>query len=355
MRFKALSKNPLTNRIEKVVCPYCKSPKKTFRKFWDYERQEFVNNLKYGVCDRINSCGYNKYPDAEYYNEQRANPEKTSFRYLRGSSGADLQRIDTRQSVKYTFTEDFKKAMNKYTEHAFKTFLLRYFDSFIVDSVLHDCATTGTREGKTIFWQINESGEALTGRIMQYNTDGHRNKKINPYWVHNVYQRAGKIPQDYQPPKCLFGLHRLCQTGDNRTKVVYIVESEKTAVMAECMKKQYGYFQNSIFLATGGATFTAPILAALPVIRFYNCVPCLFPDCDKVGQRWKDFAKQHGIKIYNGLSEMVTPEQAAAGYDLADVIFDDLQQRIIDAAPEAAPERQKIFQYDYEIYSNFPY
>lgn len=87
----------------------------------------------------------------------------------------------------------------------------------------------------TQFWYINELNEILHDKLMQYKMDGHRDKEINP-------SRFFKKSKGYVG-RCLFGAHLIPK---NHGMQVYVVESEKTALVASL------YFSKGLWLACGG-------------------------------------------------------------------------------------------------------
>lgn len=335
------SKNPVTGRTQKFICPAC--GKKTFVRYWDSVNLCYLPG-EFGRCDRENSCGHFVKPD--------------------GETVAAIIKDDTRteppkETPKFDLTQTFERAKVKYTDHVLKDYLTRLFGADVVAEVLNRCGVTGAYARNTIFWQINEFGETLTGKIILYQYNGHRNKNVFPNWVHNAMAKAGQLPKDYQPQKCLFGLHRL-RTEAATAKAVYIVESEKTAIMAECAK-HYGYFKNIIFLATGGKSFTGCISTALNTLKYYELTPYLVPDCDTTGQKWIEFAHANKLQVANGLFDSVTPEQAASGYDLGDLLHDVFttgQAAPLDDGQGTKDEQRENptkQSYDFGLYFEFPY
>jgi hypothetical protein len=103
--------------------------------------------------------------------------------------------------------------------------------------------TLGTAQnGGTIFWQIDGCGKIRTGKIIQYGMDGRRCKDVMPpvLWVHTVLKISDFSLIQIQ---CLFGEHLL----RDATKMIAIVESEKTAIIASV------YLPTFIWLACGGS------------------------------------------------------------------------------------------------------
>jgi len=148
-----------------------------------------------------------------------------------------------------------------------------------------------------------------TGKIMQYNAEtGKRIKepisKIT--WVHSCL----KI-NDFNLAQCLFGEHLLQDT----TKIVAIVESEKTAIIASICLPEY------IWLACGG-------LEQLSMEKckcLYNRTVVLFPDLKGL-EKWeiKAFELQHicrNVYISDYLERYATAEERAQGLDIADFLL----------------------------------
>ena len=93
------------------------------------------------------------------------------------------------------------------------------------DAVRHYFIGSSSWNNATVFWQIDQNNRIRTGKIMQYNKEtGKRIKepisKIS--WVHSRLRI-----NDFNLAQCLFGEHLLQDT----TKIVAIVESEKTAII----------------------------------------------------------------------------------------------------------------------------
>ena len=120
-----------------------------------------------------------------------------------------------------------------------------------------------SKNGHTIFWQIDHEGKLRTGKMMKYKLDGHRDKEDawNFDFIHAILSRKRNesdpwpYPQLFNPDKqemrqCLYGMHLL-----NRWKrrdidqTVCIVESEKTALL---MAIAYGSHVKQIWMACGG-------------------------------------------------------------------------------------------------------
>ena len=105
----------------------------------------------------------------------------------------------------------------------------------------------GWRDGRTVFWMIDQNGIPRAAKLMQYMADGHRDKSRNPGWIYNQDGcREICKPDEHEILKPLFGMHLL-----NRYKnaTVKIVESEKTALL---MAIAYGNHAGQVWMACGG-------------------------------------------------------------------------------------------------------
>lgn len=105
----------------------------------------------------------------------------------------------------------------------------------------------GWRDGRTVFWMIDQNGIPRAAKMMRYMADGHRDKSRNPGWIYNQDGcREICKPDEHEILKPLFGMHLL-----NRypRATVKIVESEKTALL---MAIAYGNHAGQVWMACGG-------------------------------------------------------------------------------------------------------
>ena len=158
-----------------------------------------------------------------------------------------------------------------------------------IKSVLDEYHIGGTKQGWTVFWQIDEEHKVRTGKMMKYREDGHRDKGTEeeiaqgkkPYiadWVHSVFERKHKTeifdPEHQEMRQTLFGMHLLEKYPQAE---VQIVESEKTAIL---MAIAYGNHAKQVWMACGGKENISrerlkPIIAAKRQV-------VLFPDRDAI-------------------------------------------------------------------------
>lgn len=170
------------------------------------------------------------------------------------------------------------------------------------------------KDGRVMWWQVDEQGRPRTAKIMRYLDDGHRDKSLHPGWVHN-YAEACASPDDYQVVHTLFGMHL---THRYPTAEVNIVESEKTALLASVA--WHGPSADRIFVASGGkgclkADTLAPLIEARRKI-------VLWPDKDGV-EEWKGIAECIGYDRMTVNDEFLTKywkEEDGPKADLGDLI-----------------------------------
>jgi hypothetical protein len=135
------------------------------------------------------------------------------------------------------------------------------------------------RDGRVIFWQIDENGTVRSGKLMRYLPDGHRDKKRNPGWMHN--QKSIREQIDYEHTEfrsTLFGMHLVNKYPQ---ATIHIVESEKTALICSI---HFGEIEQNLFLACGGLkNLRAETLK--PLIDMKRNI-CLWPDKDGI-EEWR--------------------------------------------------------------------
>ena len=178
-----------------------------------------------------------------------------------------------------------------------------------------------SKDGGVIFWEIDAQQQVLTGKIMYYQPDCHRDKQHNPTWVHSLMK--DKLPTNYELQHCLFGLHLLTSDLGHQPSAVCIVESEKTAVILSEIIPDF------IWLSCGGLQMFKPELLA-PLV---NHKVVIFPDTDETGEAYKQWltilqqaAKlypfKHPLRISNLLELHATPDQKQRKIDLIDYLFE---------------------------------
>lgn len=175
-----------------------------------------------------------------------------------------------------------------------------------------------SRQGHTIFWQIDEEGKVRTGKMMLYKADGHRDRETagNFSWIHNRLNKSGHIDlRKCEFVTTMFGMH-LLDFCPNAT--IHIVESEKTALICSIM---YGDMRNHIWMACGGKTFLTR-QRLLPLIKEHRYI-ILYPDHDGIDE-WEQQAKTINYDRLFVQKEFVTdnwkPEDGEKA-DIADIFI----------------------------------
>ena len=237
-----------------------------------------------------------------------------------------------------------------------------------IDDVLHDYCVGCSRQGMTVFWQMDEKGQLRTGKMMRYREDGHRDKSqgYNFDWIHSALVRhrdpaTGKMtdeppyphPELYDPDKqemqsCYFGLQLLDRyKTKNVSQTVCIVESEKTAIL---MAIAYGNNAKQVWMACGGLENLSPEKLAPITVQGRHVI--LYPDRDGI-DKWQAKKAALGLLTVDVDTTPVTKwwrEEDGPKADIADVIIRNLNERkpmtTIDEVkatmPQAAPLIDKL-------------
>lgn len=203
-----------------------------------------------------------------------------------------------------------KKTLTNYNVNHFVLFLKSVFRSDLVDDAVikYNIGTSKHWPGSTIFWQLDELSNVRTGKVMLYNqVSGKRVKKPFDHitWVHALT----KIP-DFKLSQVLFGSHLVKPS----TKVVAIVESEKTAIIASIC------FQDFTWLATGSKTG----LKVENLTFLKNKKIILYPDANGFEQ-WTNFAQGNkndfNFRVSDLLNRSLSDENKQNGEDIADFLL----------------------------------
>ena len=276
----------LDKTSKKYNCPKCN--KKRFVKYVETETNNYAND-QYGRCDRETSCGYSFYPNDNTI---------THYNYI--------AKVPTEAS--YIEKETLKKTLTKYEINPLANFLYSRYSKDQVQNTFYkyQVGTSNQFNNSTVFWQMDNTGNIRSGKIMAYDIttgkrlkDGHGNAIIN--WVHTALKKP-----DYILKQCLFGLHLL---NDN-VKQIAIVESEKTAIIMSLE------FPNYTWMSTGSLQgFKYEYLSPL---KGKNIIA--FPD--KGGyDKWKKTADDLNNVGFNlDISKILENEENEDGWDLVDMM-----------------------------------
>ncbi|GAB6394671.1 MAG: hypothetical protein MdMp024_0983 [Bacteroidales bacterium] len=182
-----------------------------------------------------------------------------------------------------------------------------------------------TKDGGTIFWQLDADNTVRTGKIIHYKPDLHRNKEVKPNWAHT----ALNLP-DFHLQQCLFGEHLLA--GNN--KYIAIAEAEKTALVASIYKPDY------VWLSCGGAGNLSEKL--FEPLRGRKVI--LYPDAGMY-EKWKakalEIQRKYNIPIK--VTDYLERVGAKKGSDIADILLrTPLPKATAEPQPATTPETPAI-------------
>lgn len=177
----------------------------------------------------------------------------------------------------------------------------------------------GWKDGRVVFWQIDNNGIPRAAKLMKFYPKGHpkyghRDKEAHPGWIYNqegVRQRLE--PDKHEIIKPLFGSHLL---SSHPKAVVNIVESEKTAVI---MANYYGDFDQQLWLACGGLKHLQ--LDSLQPLIDQGRTIWLWPDNDG-REAWQEVADKLGYdncRVYTHFFDTCWREEDGDKADVADI------------------------------------
>ncbi|QLH52849.1 MAG: hypothetical protein CH6_0235 [Candidatus Kapaibacterium sp.] len=264
--------------VGKTICPSC--GKRTFVRFIDTKTGVILDG--YGRCDREIKCGFFRFPNSEtkiiktipLKQPPPAPPRKEEPITIEYNA---LPNDDGNNPLYYFLTEFFSEIA-----------VVDVFDKYRIKSF----------KGYTAFPQIDNKGQIWTAKLIKYNPDGHRNKSVAPFWLHNILKKG-------VPNEAYFGFHLI----SNENTPIVVVESEKTAIISALWFNFELYF-----VATGGLNFNP-----LKFKQFDNQI-ILLPDNDGF-ERWEKISKIHGFGVYP-INQFFHSEK---GFDIADLIAKNME------------------------------
>lgn len=319
-------------RNKSLKCPQCGRSRGCFKEYLleDGTPVDSINHTC-GICDHTSSCGYHL-PPKEYY---KMNPDQRASYKPQAVERKPLKRIEIDLGMA-------NKSRSRYEINAF----VQWARSLPWNpeqrgrlEIAFDFYNVGTtKDGGTIWWQIDEDMIVRTGKKMRYGEDGHRLKdnegnSVGMNWIHAMMRpcppkqanckdckklSSCPFPSDeYELVQCLFGEHllKVCPKA-----TVCIVESEKTAVLMSAYDSEA--FRSHIWLATGGK-YNLQEMKLYP-LRKRNVL--LYPDRDAV-EEWREKIADIPYKLVlydKWISQVWEPEDGEKA-DIGDSIL-----RLID-------------------------
>ncbi|MDR2475709.1 MAG: DUF6371 domain-containing protein [Bacteroidales bacterium] len=307
-------KYQLTKR-GKAICPACEC--KTFVLYIDSTTGAPLHSTV-GKCDRADNCGHH-YSPKQYFTDNNI-----SFEGVKNFTPYQNPSPKPQPAPSYIDADIFKKSLQGYENNALIQFMhLIVGDEATRQTVEHYHIGT-SKNGGTIFWQMDTAGKIRTGKVIQYAADGHRRKDVMPpvSWVHTIL----KLP-DFSLKQCLFGEHLL----RDATKPVAIVESEKTAIIASVYCPQF------LWLACGGSEGLN--IDKCRCLKGRDVV--LYPDCGMF-DKWSGKAKAlraicKSVSVSNLIETAATEAERKAGFDLSDYL---VKFSTVDFSKPQTPEKK---------------
>lgn len=320
-----------TGRASRHKCPKCGDPH-SFAYYLDGNTGLPIDKTV-GRCNHESGCGYH-YTPKQFFIDNPVEKE----RFVSPVQQKPIQK--PQREIGYIPFQYVEKSASY--NSSFVYFLCGLFDRYSLESptierLMQDYALGATKDGSIIYWQIDTKGKVRTGKVMKYDPNtGHRVKDgggIN--WIHAIMKKQGLLPDDYHLVQCLFGEHLLKMYP---TKVVALVESEKSALIASAVYPDY------IWLATGGKSQLS--IDKLKVLRGRTVV--MFPDVDGF-EYWSNKAKEVeaiGCKVVVSdlLEKNATDEDRANKIDIADWLIRCLSESTVTEVKTAITETEKILQ-----------
>jgi hypothetical protein len=310
-------------------CPQC--GRKTLVPYVDTETGEILPN-KYGKCDRSDNCGYRCHPYADGYGKKlmSAITPVPVFNRLNPALAGSL---NASASVEPSFisADLVKKYARRYNQSPLAVYLCGVLDMSEIPALAESLAAYGigtSKDGKTIFWQIDANGKIRTGKMIAYAENGHRIKSVPPEWIHDRLKKTGKLDA-FDLKQCLFGTHLIGRSA----KPVHIVESEKTALIMSVLMSDF------VWLATGGKQNFKLIEQAVPLLKGRHVT--LFPDLgafDDWSNKIKELSKANNsvvFRVSDCLEGEATDNDRKNGLDIADFAL-----RLNERTPSAYNARE---------------
>ena len=209
-------------RGSKKACPECRR-KACFTRYIDESGEiDFPSHV--GKCDHEHSCGYH-YTPKDFFREH---PDE-SEQFRREWKPQAVTPTEPVSPPSFMDSAVMQRSLSHYDINPLCTFLSDTIGRSNAERLfkLYQVGTSKKWNGSAVFWQVDSNGQVHAGKIMGYDAKtGHRLKVPHPHvcWVHTELRLSG-----FNLCQCFFGEHLLVRYSD---KTVFIVESEKTALIA---------------------------------------------------------------------------------------------------------------------------
>lgn len=305
------------DRNSRHECPQCHD-RHSFAYYVDKEGNYLDKSV--GRCNHESSCSYH-YTPRQFFID---NPErKTVYR------PTDSRKVEVKKKLCTIPVEYVTKSESR--DSNLLDFLNLTFEAEAVERACSDYKIGATKDRRSIFWQIDYTGRVRTGKVIAYDaTNGHRVKSGGGVdWIHSIMKRGGLLSEDWELSQCLFGEH-LLRVGGNESKVVAIVESEKSALIGSIV------YPNFIWVATGGKSQMS--VEKMKVLSGRTLV--MFPDVDAF-QEWSERSKMFSfckVMVSDILEKGASSEERSLKIDIADWIIKEMAAKRLPKAQEELSE-----------------
>jgi len=298
---------PYKGPASRNTCPSC-GQRNQFSRYVNQAGNELADHV--GRCNREEKCGYHYTPKQFFTDNPGAKNQIDSL-----SVKQPLKPSEICKPVEYLPFDLMSKSVINHNKCDLFPFLETLFRKPIASELCLDYLIGTTKDGYSVFWQVDITGKVRQAKVMQYDSKtGKRNKETGALFI------GKKIINnlDANLQQCFFG-EVLLSFPENLNKPIAIVESEKTAMIASV------YFPQFVWIATGGkhgAKWTEQNVCK--VLKGRNVI--LFPDLGAF-ETWKNkgllMAATAGCKVVVSdiLQKTVTDSEKKEGYDLADYLL----------------------------------
>lgn len=315
---------PWRARDKSLRCPACGATRGAYKEYVNLQTGLPVDPVNHtcGRCDHEQTCGYHLTP--KDYFAQNGKP-LTSAPLFNAKKDTQRKRIEIPMDMVAATLRHTLRNGNTLTRWMW-SLPLTDKERYEFQSVLQFYAVGTSRDGRVIWWQIDEQFVIRTGKVMLYGQDGHRVKdargeSVGFSWAHTQLRKRGYfLPEnDYDLLQCLFGQHLLKMLPNAE---VHLVESEKTALLMSLIDEKA--FSQNIWLATGGMQNLRPSTFITLANRKVICYPDL-DGIDKWRQRIEESVHKN-IHLYTDWARHLPPS-ASRKSDIADMILSKLYLR----------------------------
>lgn len=281
---------------KKGECPECKA-KASFRYYVGIDRE-------FGKCERINECGYFQDPNKEPLKKRKELLGKIP---------------EKKESIEPEIVFPAKAEIEKIISDQTSVFHAKLSDSEKWAITPEHFRRWGVGSaGKFTAFLIANKKNVLNVKKIEYTAEIKRNKDRFPFYL--------KAPKDKKYIRCLYGLNLL---SEDKSKVICLVESEKTAFLAAFYYPQFDW------LATGGSNS----LTDESISPLFNRKVYYLPDADKAGRKNSTINKLTAYKIDFYMIDLFAERND--GFDLADYLLENyLKSNILPEIKE--PEQPKV-------------